>query len=414
MIRRVAYLSMHTTPLAQPGIGDAGGMNVYIDRLARTMAARGIEVEVFTRRTDPAQPEDVVVAERYKVVHITAGPEEPLPAGALADGVQEFALGVAKWAGANRADYDVVHSHYWLSGWAGVIVKQQLGIGLAHSFHTLGRIKDANRARSQAPESLLRIATEQEVIEFADCVIASTPFEFEDLVGHYGTKPESICISPPGVDHKMFRPGSRAESRDKLGIEFGPLLLFVGRIQPLKGVDVAIETLAEVRREHPLARLVIVGGPSGSDGEAEIVHLRQLAMQRGLENAVVFRPPETHEVLADFYRACDVLLVPSRSESFGLVAVEAQASGLPVVAADVGGLAYAVSDGQSGFLIDDFDPRRWATAVNSIVGDSGLADRFSEGAVRHSERFSWEATADRLLELYSGIGPTSSGLGVTS
>jgi D-inositol-3-phosphate glycosyltransferase len=400
MISRVAYLSMHTTPLAQPGIGDAGGMNVYIDRLARTMAARGIEVEVFTRRTDPAQPEDVMVAEGYRVVHITAGPEESLPTARLADSVQEFALGVAKWAGANRADYDVVHSHYWLSGWAGVILKQQLGAGLAHSFHTLGRIKDANRAHGQPPESLLRIATEQEVIEFADCVIASTPFEFDDLVGHYGTNPESICISPPGVDHGLFRPGSQSEARERLGIEFGPLLLYVGRIQPLKGVDVAIETLANVRGYYPLARLVVVGGPSGDRGPAEMAHLAQLAIQRGLGNEVVFRPPETHDVLADFYRACDVLLIPSRSESFGLVAAEAQASGLPVVAANVGGLSYAVADGTSGVLVDGYEPATWAAAVHQVIDD---ADRFSAEAVAHSAKFSWEMTADRLLELYAGI-----------
>lgn len=400
MIKRVAYLSMHTTPLAQPGIGDAGGMNVYIDRLARTMAGRGIEIEVFTRRADPAQPEDVVVAENYKVVHITAGPEEPLPTARLADGVQEFALGVAKWTGANRAEYDVVHSHYWLSGWAGVIVKQQLGVGLAHSFHTLGRIKDARRADGQPPESLLRIATEQEVIELADCVVASTPYEFDDLVEHYGTNPESICISPPGVDHAVFRPGSKAEARERLGIEFGPLLLFVGRIQPLKGVDVAIETLAVIREDHPLARLVVVGGPSGNEGEAEMAHLAQLAVHRGLGNEVVFRPPEAHEVLADFYRACDALLVPSRSESFGLVAAEAQASGLPVVAANVGGLAYSVADGTSGVLVDGYHPSAWAGAVNQVLAG---ADRFSKGAVAHSEKFSWDATADRLLELYSGI-----------
>ena len=400
MIRRVAYLSMHTTPLAQPGIGDAGGMNVYIDRLARTMAARGVEVEVFTRRTDPAQPEDVMVAERYRVVHITAGPEESLPTARLADGVQEFALGVAKWAGASRAEYDVVHSHYWLSGWAGVIVKQQLGVGLAHSFHTLGRIKDANRAHGQPPESLLRIATEQEVIEFADCVIASTPYEFDDLVEHYGTNPESICISPPGVDQSVFLPGPRSEARERLGIEFGPLVLFVGRIQPLKGVDVAIETLAEVRNDHPLARLVVVGGPSGDGGVAEMAHLAQLATHRGIGNEVVFRPPETHDVLADFYRACDALLIPSRSESFGLVAAEAQASGLPVVAANVGGLSYAVADGKSGVLVDGYDPSTWAKAVRRVIDD---ADQFSAAGVEHSEKFSWDATADRLLELYSGI-----------
>jgi D-inositol-3-phosphate glycosyltransferase len=392
---------MHTTPLAQPGLGDAGGMNVYIDRLARTMAARGVQVDVFTRRTDPALPEDVVVANGYRVVHITAGPEEPIATAALTDSVQEFALGVAKWAAANRADYDVVHSHYWLSGWAGVIVKQQLGTGLAHSFHTLGRIKDANRALGQAPESLLRIATEQEVIEFADCVIASTPFEFEDLVEHYGAIPESICISPPGVDHAVFRPGSRAAARERLAIEFGPLLLFVGRIQPLKGVDVAIETLAIVKDDHPLARLVVIGGPSGPDGEAEMAHLRSLAVHRGLAGSVVFTPPQAHESLADFYRACDVLLVPSRSESFGLVAAEAQASGLPVVAARVGGLVYAIADGSSGILVDGYDPQMWAAAVERTLADP---DAFSGGAIAQAEKFSWDTTADRQLELYSGIG----------
>ena len=378
-------------------------MNVYIDRLARTMAGRGINVEIFTRRTDPAQPEDVAVTDRYKVVHITAGPEEPLGTAALADSVQEFALGVAKWAAAGRAEYDVVHSHYWLSGWAGVIVKQQLATGLAHSFHTLGRIKDAHRADGQPPESLLRIATEQEVIEFADCVIASTPYEFDDLVEQYGTPPESICISPPGVDHLVFQPGSKAEARQRFGIEFGPLLLYVGRIQPLKGVDVAIETLAELRRQHPLARLLVVGGPSGPEGESELAHLRVLARRRGVENEVIFRPPETHDVLADLYRACDVLLIPSRSESFGLVAAEAQACGLPVVAANVGGLAYSVAHGESGFLVDGYDPRPWAEAVAAIVGDDEEATRLSQGAEKHSNQFSWDATADRLLELYGGI-----------
>jgi D-inositol-3-phosphate glycosyltransferase len=403
MIRRVAYLSMHTTPLAQPGIGDAGGMNVYVDRLARTMAGRGIQVDVFTRRTDPAQPSDIAVTDGYRVVHVAAGPEEPLPTATLVESVQEFALGVAEWARAGRAAYDVVHSHYWLSGWAGVIVKQQLDTGLAHSFHTLGRIKDANRGDDQPPESLLRIATEQEVIEFADCVIASTPFEFDDLVRHYGAEPESVCISPPGVDHSVFYPGSKVEARQRFGIEFGPLLLYVGRIQPLKGVDVAIETVVEVRRRHPLARLVVVGGPSGPDGEAELAHLRNLARRRGLANEVVFRPPEPHGVLADLYRACDVLLIPSRSESFGLVAAEAQACGLPVIAANVGGLAYAVADGDSGFLVDGYDPVAWAGAVEAVVGDDDDAARLSRGAGKHAEQFSWDATADRLLELYSGI-----------
>ena len=377
-------------------------MNVYIDRLARTMAARGIEVDVFTRRTDPAQPEDVVVAPGYRVVHVAAGPERKLQTAQLAELVQEFALGVGKWAGANRADYDVVHSHYWLSGWAGVIVKQQLEIPLAHSFHTLGRLKDATRRPGQAPESLLRIATEQEVIEFADCVVTSTRFEFDDLVNHYGARPESLCISPPGVDHGVFKPGPQDEAREAVAIEFGPILLVVGRIQPLKGVDVAIETLAELRPEFPAARLVVIGGPSGQDGEAEMAHLQALTRNRGLADAVVFRAPETHERLADFYRACDVLLVPSRSESFGLVAAEAQACGLPVVAARVGGLAHTVSHDRSGLLVDGWDAREYAAAVKEILEKPSLASRLSAGGIRHAEMFSWEGTADRLLELYTG------------
>ena len=377
-------------------------MNVYIDRLARTMAAQGIDVDVFTRRTDPAQPEDVVVAPGYRVVHVVAGPEERLLSSELAELVQEFALGVGKWAGAKRVDYDMVHSHYWLSGWAGVIVKQQLETALAHSFHTLGRLKDATRRPGQAPESLLRIATEQEVIGFADCVVTSTRFEFDDLVDHYGAKPESLCISPPGVDHGVFRLGPKAEAREALGIEFGPLLLIVGRIQPLKGVDVAIETLAEIRPEFPTGRLVVIGGPSGEDGEAEMAHLQALARNRGVADAVIFRPPETHERLAVFYRACDVLLVPSRSESFGLVAAEAQACGLPVVAARVGGLRYTVSNGRSGLLVDGWDARDHAAASKRILQDPLLAARLSEGAAKHSERFSWDGTADRLLELYEG------------
>lgn len=377
-------------------------MNVYIDRLARTMAARGIAVDVFTRRTDPSQPEDVVVAPGYRVVHVSAGPERRLDTDDLAELVQEFALGVGKWAGANRADYEVVHSHYWLSGWAGVIVKQQLNIPLAHSFHTLGRIKNATRRPGQAPESLLRIATEKEVLDFADCVVTSTRFEFDDLVSHYGARPESLCISPPGVDHDVFQPGPKDEARAALEIEFGPLLLMAGRIQPLKGIDVAIETLSELRTDFPTARLVVIGGPSGAEGDAELAHLHALARERGVESAVVFRPPEIHERLADFYRACDVLLVPSRSESFGLVAAEAQACGLPVVAARAGGLAHTVSHDRSGFLVDGWDARDFAAAAKSILEDRATADRLAAGAVRHSEGFSWEGTADRLLELYSG------------
>lgn len=403
MIRRLAYLSFHTTPLAQPGSGDAGGMNVYVDELARTMVERGVEVDVFTRRSDPVAADEVEVVPGYRVVHITAGPEEPMPTSDLAPWVEPFAFGVVKWAEAADRDYDVVHSHYWLSGWAGVLVKGALEVPLANSFHTLGRVKDASRRPGQAPESLLRIAAETEVIGRSDCVIASTPAELDDLVAHYGASPERLCLSPPGVDHRVFRPFPRQEAWAELEIEYGPLLAAVGRIQPLKGFDLAVETLAMLRSQHPTARLIVIGGPSGPQGSAELSHLRALAHQRGLGDATVFLPPQPHGRLATFYNAVDVLLVPSRSESFGLVAMEAQACGLPVVAARVGGLAYAVADGESGYLIDGWDPADFAEAAGRVLADEALARRLGEGAVRHAETFSWDATADRLLELYRGI-----------
>ncbi|MEO7117800.1 MAG: glycosyltransferase, partial [Candidatus Limnocylindrales bacterium] len=387
MIERVAFLSMHTCPVMQPGIGDAGGMNVYVDRLARAIAARGIDVDVFTRRTDPAWPENQMVAESYRVVHLTAGPTEPVPTAMLGDFVPGFALGVLDWARANGARYDAIHSHYWLSGWAGLMIKKRLDVGLVHSFHTLGRIKDANRAAGQPTESLLRIATEHEVIECADRIVVSTPFEAGDLVEHYGARPESIFISPPGVDHRVFQPAPRAEARERLGIGRGPLLLSVGRIQALKGVDVAIEALAIVRKHRPDARLVVIGGPSGTRGEDEVAHLHRVVADRDLGDWVEFRQPETHAVLADYYRAADVLLMPSRTESFGLVAAEAQASGLPVVAAAVGGLAFAITDGTSGLLIEGYDPARWAAAIARIIDDPAFAAALSAGAVANAEQF---------------------------
>jgi D-inositol-3-phosphate glycosyltransferase len=403
MINRVAFLSLHTSPLAQPGRADAGGMNVYVDRLARTLARRGLAVDVFTRRVDPAQPEDIVIEPNYRVIHVTAGAEEPLAKAALGEVVREFALGVTKWADAHRAQYQVVHSHYWLSGWAGVIVKERLQAPLAHSFHTLGRLKDATRRRGQPPESLLRIATETEVLDHADCVICSTQREAEDLVSHYGATRSALFISPPGVDHEVFSPADKVEARKRLGIEYGPILLFVGRIQPLKSVDVAIESLAVLADALPTARLVVIGGPSGPDGVAELAHLGALAAQRGVDRRVVFHAPEDHSKLADFYRASDVLIVPSRSESFGLVAVEAQACGLPVVAANVGGLSYSVADAESGILVDGWNPASYAAAVAEILSDEERLESFRRGARAHSQRFSWDGTADRLVALYESM-----------
>lgn len=403
MIGRVAFLALHTSPLLQPGVGSAGGMNVYIDELARTMVGRGVAVDLFTRAAAPGLPAVVEVVPGYRVVHVVAGPPRDTAVLSLAPHVRRFAEEVIREVQAGGSDYDVVHSHYWLSGWAGLLVKRARGLPLANSFHTLGRIKDATRRPGEPHESLLRIAAEEEVIAGSDCVIASTPVEAEDLIEHYGAEPSRLCVSPPGVNHDIFNPGPQQVARAELGIEDGPLLLFVGRVQPLKGLDVAVAALRHIRDRLPDTRLLVVGGPSGPRGNAELLRVRELAAGLGLDGAITFRPAQPHGTLAAFYRAADVLLFPSRSESFGLVAVEAQACGLPVVAADVGGLSHAVAHEASGFLVAGWEPSDHAAAALRILEDRELALQMSKQASEFAAEFSWDATADRLLELYDGI-----------
>jgi D-inositol-3-phosphate glycosyltransferase len=404
MIERVAYLSMHTSPLLQPGSGYAGGMNVYIDELARVMAGRNVGVTVYTRRTSPDQGNIVEVAPGYNVVHITAGPEAPVAMSDMESLVGEFTEGVLKAVYMNNDRFDLVHSHYWLSGWSGVLIKEALSVPLANSFHTLGRVKDLSRRPGSAPSSAMRLLTEQEVIAQSDCVIASTPYEFEDLLDHYGAQPERLCTSPPGIDHEVFSPGDREEARRWLGLGDEPIILFAGRIQPLKGIDVAVRALPSIESSGgPDPELVIVGGPSGEDGEQELAHLMELAATLGISDRVHRIAPQPHDQLALFYRAADALVMPSRSESFGLVAAEAQACGLPVAAASVGGLPYVVKHGESGLLVEGHDPADYAAALSTILADGTRGGRFAAGAIANSQQFSWPATANRLLELYAGI-----------
>jgi len=402
MIERVVYLSMHTSPLLQPGYGDAGGMNVYIDELSRTMAARGVEVDVFTRAHAEDLERVVEVGPGYRVHHVVAGPRAVIPVRQLARHVRPFADEVVASVLAESRKPDIVHSHYWLSGWAGLVVKRKMNVPLANSFHTLGRVKDLTRRHDEAPESLLRIAAEHEVIEGSDCVVASTPLEADDLMEHYGADPARLCTSPPGVDHDVFSPGSKSEARCRLGQDERPRVLFVGRIQPLKGIDVVIDALAEIRQSVPDVALTVIGGPSGPAGESEYTTSLQAIDAAGLGDAVTVLDPMPHADLADHYRAADVLVLPSRSESFGLVAAEAAACGLPVVAARVGGLIHVVDHPNTGLLVTGWDPVDHARAVVSLLCDPAQRARMSRAAVEWSERFSWQQTAQRFLELYQG------------
>ncbi|MDQ1361557.1 MAG: D-inositol-3-phosphate glycosyltransferase, partial [Acidimicrobiaceae bacterium] len=354
-MRRLAVLSLHTSPLAQPGTGDGGGMNVYVRELSSALARAGVRCDVFTRAWSPDLPDCVTVEPGFRVHHVPAGALAPMAKEALPTIVDEFTEGVLKrMVGADGADvgedpaFDAVHANYWLSGLSGHVIKHELNVPLVSTFHTLDRVKaEASPEEVEADASGRRAEAEASIIQCSDTVLASCSVEAEQIVELYGADPSRIRIVAPGVDHAFFGPGFRPQARRALGFASeGPLLLFVGRIQPLKGADVAVRTLAALSSDHPGARLVVVGGPSGPHGQVEVDRLGDLVAELGLDGRVAFVPPRPHELLSTYYRAADVCLVPSRSESFGLVALEAAACGTPVVASDVGGLQTLVDHGR--------------------------------------------------------------------
>ena len=376
MVRRVAMLSAHTSPLEQLGGGDAGGMNVYVLETARRLARRGIAVDVFTRTE--AAPSTVEIEPGVRVRSIAEGC---------------IALAVMEDADA----FDVVHSHYWLSGQIGLVAAERRGIPLVHTMHTMGRVKNLNLALGDRAESFDRICAESEIVRLADRLVANTAQERDELVGLYGADPDRVDVVHPGVDLDVFRPLPRDEARDRLGLPSDErIVLFAGRLQPHKGPDVAIEAVA---RLEPDVRLVIVGGPSGT-GTEHPEALAELASDRGVADRVSLVPPVDQRNLADWYAAADVVCVPSHSESFGLVAMEAQACGRPVVAAAVGGLPTAVVDGVTGVLVDGHDPADYAIALATILNDGALRDTMGAKAVTHASGFTWDATVDRLVSTY--------------
>ncbi|HYN72527.1 MAG TPA: D-inositol-3-phosphate glycosyltransferase, partial [Nakamurella sp.] len=353
-ISRVAAISLHTSPLAQPGTGDAGGMNVYVDQTSRRLAARGVMVEIFTRATSSDQPPVTEVVPGVLVRHIVAGPFEGLDKEELPGQLCSFAAGVLR-AEARRdpGHYDIVHSHYWLSGQVGYLAKDRWGVPMVHSAHTLAKVKNAAMARDDQPEPRGRLIGEEQVVAEADRLVANTATEAGQLVELYGADPGKIDVVPPGVDTDVFSPGpagADVAARQALGLHPDELVIvFAGRIQPLKGPDVLISAVRQLARAHPDRhwRVVIVGGVSGT-GRQDEHRLADLAEGLGVDALVDFLPPVPAAELAQIYRAADVVAVPSYNESFGLVALEAQASGTPVVAAAVGGLTVAVADGVSG------------------------------------------------------------------
>ncbi len=412
-MRRLAVLSLHTSPLAQPGTGDGGGMNVYVRELAAALARSGVAVDVFTRAWSPELPDVVHLEPGLRVHHVPAGPAVPLPKESLPAVVDAFTAGVLeRMTGpdtlsdeADAGPFTSVHANYWLSGLSGHVIKHELNLPLVCTFHTLDRVKaEAVPEEVEADMPHRRAEAEASIIDCSDAVLASCSVEAEQIASLYGANPDRIRVVPLGVDHAFFGPGHRPQARRALGLPLdGPLLLFVGRIQPLKCADAAIDTLAELlgRGAGPY-RLVIVGGPSGPHGEKALQGLVDLADARGVRDRVHFVDPQPHELLSSYYRAADVCLVPSRSESFGLVALEAAACGTPVVANAIGGLTTLVDHGRTGFLVEDPTPERYADAVTRF--DQPLvAERLSTASVLRARGYTWRAAAHALLDLHDEL-----------
>jgi D-inositol-3-phosphate glycosyltransferase len=371
-------------------------MNVYVRELVSALAQAGVECTTFTRADRAGLPDEVVVEPGHRVVHLEAGPHH-LPKEALVDVTDDFRRGMLDWFARNDVP-DVIHGNYWLSGVVGHHLKHELDVPFVSTFHTLARVK----AAGGDPESLQRDRAEAEIVQCADAICVSCPEEEEQFRLHYGDPQGRLEIIAPGVEHAFFAPGDQAGARRALGFDVDrPLLLFVGRIQPLKGPDVAIRALAELG--DPRATLVIVGGASGPDGDIETRRATALVDELGLHDRVRFVPPQPHHILSTYYRAADVVLAPSRSESFGLVALEAAACGVPVVASAVGGLISLVDDGRTGRLIDGRDPADFARAVSEILGDDHVRAAMRGAAVARARNYTWGFAAARLRRLYSDL-----------
>jgi len=403
-IRRIAMLSVHTSPLEQPGTGDAGGMNVYVAEVARQLAARGRAVEIFTRATTAAQPPVVEMSPGVLVRHVTAGPFEGLRKEDLPGQLCAFSAGAMR-AEAARPEgyYDVIHSHYWLSGQVGWLASDRWRVPLVHTMHTMARVKNLHLATDDTPEPAGREIGEAQVVEAADRLVANTDGEARDLIDLYAADPVKVRVVPPGVDLDLFRPGDQRAARAAVGLPLdAKVVLFVGRIQPLKAPDVLLRAARELLDRHPdlTGELVVgvLGGLSGT-GLARAGQLEELAAELGISASVRFLPPVDRPTLVEWYRAADLVTVPSYSESFGLVAVEAQACGTPVVAADVGGLPFTVGD--AGLLVPTHGTGEWADAIESLLLHRDRRAELSRRAVAHAAGFGWDTTTERLLEVYA-------------
>ena len=400
---------VHTSPLDQPGAGDAGGMNIYVVESAERMAAMGVSVDIFTRRHNPDLPDVVEISSGVRVRHLNIGAysatKEELPA--LIPNLSDAFSKVHE-----SEKYDVLHSHYWISGKVAMPVAKKFGIPLAHTMHTMARVKNMNLAEGERPEPMIRVQGETQVVAAADALIANTDAEAASLVSLYEACPDNVSVVSPGVDLYTFTAGNgRKAAREAVGLpQDAHILAFVGRIQPHKGPEVLIRAVAEMLNHSPHLRpkliTVIMGGASGS-GVGEVERLKDLVSWLNISDVVRFENPVPRAQIPQWYRAADLVCVPSYSESFGLVALEAQACGTPVVATAVGGLRTAVADGISGVLVDGHDPRAWSSVLARLLQEPQRRVLLSMGAIEHASHFGWDATARGTLDIYDRIIATS-------
>ena len=402
MNARIATLMVHTSPLDQPGIGDAGGMNIYVVESAQRMASMGVTVDIFTRRTDPSQPDIVEISPGVRVRHFECGhgslTKEQLPAHI--HGLSKEFLRIVK-----SENYDVIHSHYWISGKVAMPAAKELGIPLVHTMRTMARVKNLNLAEGETPEPMIRVQGETQVVAAANALIANTDAEGASLVSLYDACPDTVHVVSPGVDLYTFTPGEgRSKARQFVGLPEDALVVsFVGRIQPHKGPEVLIRATSELLKHSPLLRhkliVNVVGGASGANTE-EVDRLKELSSWLAIDDVVRFSPPVPRKDLPQWYRSADLVVVPSYSESFGLVALEAQACGTPVVATAVGGLRTAVADGISGVLVDGHDPKAWSSVIARLLQEPQRRILLSMGAIEHASHFGWDVTARGTLDIY--------------
>ena len=405
MSGRIAVLMVHTSPLEQPGIGDAGGMNIYVVESAQRMAAMGVSVDIFTRRTHASETETVEISPGVRVRYFECGhgalTKEQLPAHI--SGLSKEFLRLLK-----DEKYDAIHSHYWISGKVAMPAAKELGIPLVHTMHTMARVKNLNLAEGETPEPMIRVQGETQVVAAANALVANTDAEAASLVSLYDACPDIVHVVSPGVDLYTFTPGQgRSAARTTVGLPQEALVVsFVGRIQPHKGPEVLIRATSELVKHSPLFRhkliVNIIGGASGANTE-EVDRLKELATWLAIDDVVRFSPPVPRADLAQWYRAADLVVVPSYSESFGLVALEAQACGTPVVATAVGGLRTAVADGISGVLVDGHDPKAWSSVIARLLQEPQRRVLLSIGAIEHASHFGWDATARGTLDIYDQV-----------